>query len=388
MQSGEMMGKIVRILVVICLFSIGAGILAFVAISTNAGDRDFIGYWAAGKQLVHRASPYDSAAILHIERSAGYTGDWPNVSLDLPAAFFLVLPLGLVGAKTGLALWLAAFVACLIESIRMLWILNGRPENSLHLLAFLFAPVLVCLDSGQLGAFLLLGVVLFLYFHQSRPFLAGAALLLCSVKPHLFLPIGIVLLAWALDRKAYRVLAGFATALGASCALSFLFDAHAWREYSWMMSHNPGIQRASVPTLSVLFRLLVDPNAVWLQYVPAAAACAWALWYFWTRRARWNWMDQGMLLLLVSEVCAPHAWFTDEVMVLPAILTALYRAENSRLSLLIFCLLTGIALFEFFADVSLVSRFYLWTAPAWLAWYLLARASTGKEAMRPPAVPA
>ena len=99
-------------------------------------------------------------------------------------------------------------------------------------------------------------------------------------------------------------------------------------------------------------------------------------------------MDQGMLLLLVSEVCAPHAWFTDEVMVLPAVLTALYRTQNPRPALLIFCLLTGTALFEFFAGVKLVSPFYMWTAPAWLAWYLFARASNRKEAMRPPAVAA
>ena len=181
---------------------------------------------AAGQQLVHGANPYDSAQVLGIERAAGYAGNWPDMLLNMPMAFFLFLPLGMVGAKTGLALWLMAFVACLMVSIKMLWVLHGRPQNSLHLLAFLFAPVLVCMNAGQLGAFILLGVVLFLYFHRSRPFLAGAALLLSAVKPHLFLPFGIVLVAWAFHRKAYRVLAGIATALA---------PVARWRSFSTLM---------------------------------------------------------------------------------------------------------------------------------------------------------
>lgn len=368
------MGKIARILIVICLFSMSAGILVFVANSIDVGNRDFISYWAAGKLLVHHASPYDSAAVLRIERAAGYTGAWPNMLLNMPTAFFLFLPLGLVAANTGMVLWFVAFAVCLMESVRLLWKLHGQPDDSLHLFSYLFAPVFVCMMAGQLGGFLLLGVVLFLYFHESRPFLAGAALLLCTVKPHLFLPFGIVLLAWALNRKAFRVLAGIAVALGASCALSFFFDPHAWSEYSWMMSHNEGIQRDFVPTLSVMFRLLVNRNAVWLQYIPAAAGCVWGLWYFWSRRATWNWLHHGMLLLLVSELCAPHAWFTDEVMVLPAILAGLYAAKNSRPMLLLFGLVTGCALIEFLAGVKLVSPYYLWTAPVWLTWYLFATA--------------
>ena len=373
------MGKIVRILVVICLFSVSAGVLILVANSIDVGNRDFISYWAAGKQLVHRASPYDSAAILRIERAAGYTGDWPNVSLNLPTAFFLVLPLGLVGAKTGMTLWFIAFVACLMESVRLLWKLHGRQQHSLHLLIYLFAPVFACMMAGQLGAFLLLGVVLFLYFHESRPFWAGAALLLCALKPHLFLPFGIVLLAWAFYRKAFRILIGIAAALIAACALAYIFDADAWSQYSWMMGHNPGIQQAFVPTLSVLLRLSVDPNAMWLQYLPAAAACVWALWYFWSRRALWNWLHHGMLLLLISELCAPHAWFTDEVMVLPAILAGLYSAKASPRVILLFSLMTAAGLLEFLAGIKLVSPFYLWSPPLWLAWYLYATRSKGAQ---------
>jgi hypothetical protein len=130
-----------------------------------------------------------------------------------------------------------------------------------------------------------------------------------------------------------------------------------------------------IPTLSVAFRFLVNRNAVALQFIPEAAGCSWALWYFWTRRNRWDWMDQGLLLLLVSVACAPYAFFFDETILLPAVLVALYRAAHSGRSLLPLASIAGAALIEVLAVVQITSPFYLWTAPAWLAWYLYATRS-------------
>jgi hypothetical protein len=36
--------------------------------------------------------------------------------------------------------------------------------------------------------------------------------------------------------------------------------------------------------------------------------------------------------------------------------------------------------------IKLPSPFYLWTAPAWLAWYLFARATTGKSHVAEPSI--
>ncbi len=383
-----MTNKTASTLVAICLFAFSVGMLVLFVNSFNLGNSDFIGFWATGKQLVHHECPYDTTAIFRIEHKEGLTGTWPNVSLDMPAAFFLVLPLGFFGAKTGAVLWLSAFIFCLMVSVRLLWELHGKPDNGLHLLCYFFAPVYVCIMAGQLGAFLLLGVALFFYFHESRPFWAGASLLLCTVKPHLFLPFGIVMLAWILYRKAYRVLVGLAAALGASCALSYYFDPQAWTQYSSLVHNNPVILTAFIPTMSVVLRFAIDRNALWLQYAPAATASIWALWYFWTRRATWSWLHNGALLLLVSELCAPHGWIFDEVMVLPAILAALYSAKHSRLIPILFLLMSSVVLIEFLHGAKPVSPYYLWTAPAWFVWYLFARAAAREPSVLPvPASP-
>ena len=350
----------------------------------NATERDFIEYWAAGQLLVHGANPYDPAALLQVERAAGLDSDKPRVTLSPPIILLLVLPLGFVSAKAGLVLWLFFILSCLLVSISLIWRLHGSPPTGYHWSCMAFAPAVACLLAGQISIFLLLAFVLFLYWHRSRPFLAGAVLLPCVLKPHLFLPFAVALLLWIASRKAYRILFGFAAALGASCALTLCVDRHAWSEYV-MLSRSIPILHVVLPTLSSYFRFLVDRDAAWLQFLPAAVGCVWALWYTRSQLAHWDWMKQGLLVLIVSVICAPYAFFFDETILMPAVLAGVYLAANSERSLIPLGLISAIALAEIWPGVPITSASYLWTTPAWLAWYLYAsrsRSTPAKEACR------
>jgi Glycosyltransferase family 87 len=288
------------------------------------------------------------------------------------------LPLGFVGPKAGLIAWLLIQIASASLSIWILWKHQGSPATRLHLFGYGFAPILACMMAGQLGIFFLLSVTLFLYLHRARPFLAGALLLPCAMKPHLFVPFGLVLLLWMIMRRQFSILIGFALACAASCALAFSVDPQIWSQYTRMM-RSTAMFDVFIPTLSTALRFLIDRHAVWLQFVPEALACLWALGYFWARRTVWNWMHQGLLVLLVSVACAPYAWFTDEAVLLPAILAGLYTATEMRRSLLPLALFAGISLLEVLRAVPLTSPYYLWTPIAWLAWYLYATRSGSRE---------
>jgi hypothetical protein len=143
------------------------------------------------------------------------------------------------------------------------------------------------------------------------------------------------------------------------------------------------MQNEFIPTISLMFRVAIDRHAVWLQLVPASAASLWAAWYFWKNREQWGWLEQGSLLLLVSAMVAPYAWFTDETVVLPAILAGLYYASNRGRSLLPFVCILGIAMIEVLAGVLPNSGFYLWTTPAWLLWYLWTTRANPQRAPAP-----
>jgi hypothetical protein len=364
-----------RVLAVACMIAIGFCFVAAFYWSNvsdkGAANKDFISYWAAGKQLIHGANPYDGTEILQLERSAGLEGSTPLIMRNPPTALFLALPLGFAGAKWGLILWSLVLLGGLSVANWIVWMLNGRPDNRLHLLGYLFAPALACQLAGQVGTLLLVGVMLFFRFHKTRPYLAGAALLLCVVKPHLFLPFFLVLALWSFHRRECRVLVGFGVTMLANGVFLAFIDAHAWSQYSEMM-RAVGVLNEFIPTLSMSLRLLIDPRAVWLQFLPEVCGCVWAVWYFWTRRDRWSWSEQGMLVLLVSVICVPYAWFSDEAILLPAIMAGLFRAVARGRTAIPLALFGAAALFEVCVMVKMTTPYYLWTVPAWLAWYLYA----------------
>lgn len=351
----------------------------------NATKRDFIQYWAAGKLILQRADPYNLGEVLQIERAAGMEETDPKISVAPPIALELFVPLGFLGAKAGLIVWLLFLLGCLSVSVFLCRLLFGEPESRLHLLGYLFPPAITCVQAGQLGIFFLLGFVLFLYLHRSRPFLAGACLLPWALKPHLFLAFAVVLLLWAIQQRLLRVIAGFFCAFIASCALSVYLDRNAWSQYINLFQYSR-LMEVHLPTLSANLRAFTFPNAVWIEYLPAALASVWAVWYFTTHRQVWQWTEHGMLLLLVSVMCTPYGWITDESVLLPAVLMGVYRATNSRRSLLPIAVIGGVALVETLANVSMVSWYYTWTTPAWLAWYLYATRN-GKQPQSVETVP-
>ena len=337
----------------------------------NATERDFIQYWAAEQQLVHGANPYDVRAIYLLEKGVGLEENSPKVTFSPPIAFFYALPLGYLSAKTGLVLWLLLLLACAGVSAWILWFLHGRPDSRWHLLVFGFPPTLACLMAGQLGLFFLLGIALYLLIHEKRPWLAGAALVFCALKPHLFLPCVVVLLLWSGRRRDFRVIGGFLAALGVSSALTLGLDPHVWTEYEQML-RSTRVMEVFIPTVSVGLRFLVDRNARWLEFVPEAAGCAWAACFYWSRRDRWNWAEEGLLLLMVSALCTPYSWFSDEAMLFPAILAGIYHAEKSVRAWVMLGAITAVSLIGVLREIPLPSPFYLWTVPAWFAWYLYA----------------
>lgn len=369
--DGSLWQKLLRGIGACALLAVCAGILSFAMTDSSAANRDFVSYWAAGQRLVHHSDPYDASAILALEKSTGWSAGRPLIMRNAPFALFLTLPLGVMGEKTGAVLWSLSILVSLMISIRLVWNMHGRPPNRLHLIGYIFAPSLACLMAGQTSAFVLLGLTLFLYFHDTKPMLAGAALLLCTLKPHLFLPFGVVLLAWIVAQKTYRVLAGSLFALAVSCIVPLFFDPSVYGHYA-AMARTTGIEAEFMPTVGELLRIAVHVDSVWLQFLPAMAGCLWAFWYFLRKRHEWNWRTHGQLLMLVSLLVAPYCWLTDQVVLVPAILYAIYAASaalGSR-SLYVFAALDAVVLIEVLSSVQLDSALYVWTPAAWLAWYL------------------
>ena len=364
-----------------CALALTTTILMLAMMPVNrhfASSRDFVVYWATGQQLVHHSDPYDPALMGQMERAGGFDRSGSFYTRNPPWSLPLVYPLGFVGARAAALPWSLLLIGLLVVSVRMLRQMYGsRPggrERPLEWVGYCFPPALQCVIMGQTSLFLLTGLVLFLRFHRTRPFWAGAGLWLCTLKPHLFVPFGVVLLGWIALTRSWRVVAGFLGTMAVSCAAVEAIDPGVWKQYAhW--AGGSGIAHEAIPTLAFALRNLIRPEANWLIAVPCALACCWAGWYFWRHRQEWDWAEHGNVVMLVSVLAAPYCWVLDQSVVLPAVLYAAWRNPSRAPLAVLGAILLALQLQPLFFSPGMNTMWYLWPAPVWLAWYVWSQRS-------------
>jgi len=98
-----------------------------------------------------------------------------------------------------------------------------------------------------------------------------------------------------------------------------------------------------------------------------------------------DWVRDGGVLILVSLLAAPYCWPYDQAIALPALLQGAY-ATRSRMMLSILALASVPIMAALMASIKITTPFYLFIAPAWLAWYLAARLHGERPIMAQPSV--
>jgi Glycosyltransferase family 87 len=353
----------------------------------NVGNRDSIQYWATGHLLVEHQNPYDPGAVERLEGSQGQVGAMRPLMFRVPPwGLVLLAPLGLLDPFWAWFVWFSCSVAAVVLSVRAcleLFGAKGDVASNCALAAYLFAPVLACIEAGQIGAFLLLGIVLFLRWEQKWPFLAGAALILPFAKPHLFLLFGVACGLWIIFRRRWVTLAGFSASLILSVVVALLFDPAAFVHYRGMLAQQ-AIWAEFIPSLAGVFRLVVAHGLFWVQFLPSLVGAGWTVW-FWTRhRVEWDWRQHGLRVLLVSVLVSPYAWLPDEIVLLPVIYQAAVwlfgsRASRKRAALVgTLMALNALLLVMAVVQVPLPSGAYVWSGLVWIGWYALGRKSIGQ----------
>jgi Glycosyltransferase family 87 len=373
------MNKALRIVFIALLSLIPIALITTMGSHTN--NNDFIEYWSAGKLFVHGDNPYSPSLILAIEKSRGFTPNDPLIMLNPPWALPMVFPLGFLPAIPALVLWILACAASLVLSMMLLEV----PEQS-RMIAFLFAPILGTFMMQQSSPFLLLGLALFLRFHQSRPFAAGAALILMAFKPHLFLIFWVVLLADCLYRRQWKLMLGFVSSLITMSALVTLWMPHVWQGY-FNMVRGTTLEQNFYPTLPTLLRAVINVHMVWIATVPSCLAIVWGAVFYWRKRASWDWNRDAMPVLLITVLTSPYSWIADQVVLLPPVARALSPQNGTKprkFSMEILVAINFIAL----AWLNLSFRTLVWFPLALSLWYWYAQSgSVNKDSQLLPREP-
>ncbi len=350
---------------------------------------DYLQYWAAGRLLLAGGDPYDADQLLALQEPAGWDRGQAVMMWNPPWALTLFAPAGLLPWRVGHLLWVLVQVGLGVGSGAALWRLaGGRGHWPLVVFAAVsFFPVVYLVTSGQCSGWLVAGVTgLLAAVRTGRPWLA-AGLAVAAVKPHLLIPVWLVLALDATVSRRTRVLLGWGVlAGGLMAAAPLLADAGLWDKYLAALGRpatatHPPLSGWRPPLIGFWVRQAVAPDQFWIQAVPTGLAAVGTAVHWWRRRAGWDWARELPVLVLVGLLASPYgAWPTDLVLLMVPLAAAAARLADapSRVRLgfaAAYVLCNAVAL------TGMSSEYFVWVTPAaclgcWVA---------ARTPLRPPA---
>ncbi len=321
-----------RIAALVVGASLLAALVAWLAARGVPYMNDFIAYWSVGRLLLDGANPYDTAAILELQRILGSQFVDPGVVRNPPWTLPLLLPFASLPFATGWYAWIVAQLALVGGSAAALWRLFGgraRPAVAIGI-AFGFPPALFVALGGQIGGFLLLGLAGFTWaIVGRRDFVAGLFLAILTLKPHLLLPFGIIVLLWTAKQRRPGALIGAAAGVAAGSLVVLLLQPEIFRQYlEFAAVQVPDEDVVSTPGAAL--RLALGFDRFWVQWIPAVVGSTWAAVHYIRNSAGWDWSRQLPLVGAVSWLSAPYGWVYDMVILVPAVLDGAARIESAR----------------------------------------------------------
>ena len=252
------------------------------------------------------------------------------------------------------------------------------------MLALSFGPAIWLIKIGQLSALPLLGITLFGWaVRRQRYYAAGGSLMLVTFKPHLVLPLLLVIFAWSLYQKKYAVIGGTAIAIGAFSLVAMALDRHVFSQYLAMLT--------AVSHGHPFFQSLGG----WIEYatgsrllglMPTVVGIGFALLWWWRRRRDWTPLEFVPVMLLISIATAYYAYLYDHVLLL---LPIIFLLRNGRQTWVLAAggVMNGIVWFSaVYGDRGgLPETFPWWMALGWLVvcFPLFSSASPIRTELRP-----
>lgn len=310
-----------------------AVVFLFIGLSTATGvpfRNDFAAYWPVGRLLLTGQNPYDAGAIEAIQQSLGDTLGGDSVVRYPPWALPLLLPFAALPYVPGWYLWI--FLQAVLVGISSVWMwhmMGGRGRPAIPLaVAFGFPAGLFVALGGQIGGVLLLGVSAFLWAILRRhDVAAGLFLGVLTVKPHLFIPLGVVAVLWAARDRRWRVpIVAFLTVF-VGCVLAVLFRPEIFSDYVVLLAA-PGTSWQRRIAIGTAASNALGGRAPWLQWVPAALIST-LLVGLWVRfGSGFDWLRNLPLVLVLGLLAAPYLLVHDLVLLVPALLAMALCIQN------------------------------------------------------------
>ena len=300
-------------------------VLLIIGLSTASGvpfRNDFAAYWPVGRLLLTGQNPYDAGAIEALQHSVGDTLGGDSVVRYPPWALPLLLPFAAFPYVPGWYLWI--FLQALLVGVSSVWLwtlfAGVRGRRGALAIGMLFPPTLIMVLGGQIGGVLLFASTAFFWAaDRRRDLLAGICLWILATKPHLFIPLGLLVVVWAIYERRLLVPTVACVLIAAGSIIAISLRPEVFPEYVDFV-------QASAPTgylpvtLGGVARLVGGPDRFWVQWIPSLLVLA-VIPVIWSREGRnWTWIACGPGILALGLLTGPYGLVHDLVLLIPCIL--------------------------------------------------------------------
>ena len=302
-------------------------------------DSDFVQYYAGARSIVEGATPYDhtwwtefhervGSRALHAPPHSGGPGDWTT---PYPLwTFVLLVPFALIPPAVAAPFFAASQFGLVLGATLALGsvaLTERRRDLPLALAIVAFSePLWTLTAGGNVSGFAAAAFAFALAaLLAGRPRVAGALLVGCLLKPHLFVIAGIALVASA-GRFRRDLILSASVSTAVLTLVTFALDPGWIAQWLGEAARLEATSFSNATGWTIARPFLSDYIGVSTAVV-VVTVLALALWAVRQRPAP---LPLVAASLPVSVLVAPHGWSYDLIALLPCVVYGLERANVAR----------------------------------------------------------
>ncbi|MCB0333315.1 MAG: DUF2029 domain-containing protein [Bdellovibrionales bacterium] len=286
----------------------------------DPGTVDVVQYWSAFHGWIEGSNPYSPEEMLRIQQTL-FPG-WVEVITmwNPPWILILLAPVLVWNFELTCSLWFVLSVSsALFGSVLLLKRLGGTISEWRKALgvAFTFFPFFSCLYLGQLGMFLFLGIVFFLIgWIDRRVALLVPGILIISLKPHLFLFLGLFFLIHQVTNFWGKGVVSVCGTAGIVLVIPLVFDLNLYSQWQSLFDLENTLKFTSTnnwktATLGTQLSLLFGNNLSLFKWVPLLVGVFVLLGRVLLKGLPLLSFRSFFWALLLSVGLSPYAWLFD-----------------------------------------------------------------------------
>ena len=299
------------------------------------GTRDFIAYWSAFQAVKIGDNPYLLSSIYPFQNHLIKDQQSTQAYLNPPWSLTILAPVLALDFTSARFFWIALniFFVCATVTLVSKY-LHGPPSQEMVpiISAILFLPSFWCVWMGQLSLLMTFCfVAAFAVMLQKRDVLAGLLFIPLTLKPHLFLAIGVVLGVYLIYKKRFSLITSFVVGFISLQLITYLYIPHIYTQWTEMGFSPLSLKTSSLVTfLREAIMHFSGELVTWPAFaVPAIGIVLSIAWYL--RKiddSKLEWMVPP--LLCISLGIAPYAWLHDFSLLLICQVTLLVLIERIK----------------------------------------------------------